>query len=169
MGAGRRLVFGLTFGTAMITGGTFHDMEGKLPTHGEYPHRDTAAIEGIIVHHTATNGQSLKTIAQFHVATRGWPGIAYHYAIGWDGQVYLLNSEDRLTYHAQGWNTRTIGIVFVGTYTDRPPTDAAWAAFMRLVSDIGERRCIRYVKGHRDTKATACPGDSLYRMVRDTF
>lgn len=160
------MAFGIVFGTAMITGGTVHDMEGKLPSHGEYPLRDTSAIEGIIVHHTATKGQSLKTIAQFHVSTRGWPGIAYHYAIGWDGQVYRLNGEDRLTYHAQGWNSRTIGVVVVGNYQTQAPTEASVEALEAVVEDIRCRRSIRYVKGHRETKSTACPGDSLYLVVK---
>lgn len=137
------------------------DLRGQLPAsiEREYAQRDEARIEGLVFHHTATKGQSLRSIAEYHQEVRKWPAIAYHYAIGWDGKVYLLNDPDRITYHAQGNNARTISAVLVGNYQEADPTDAMMRSTVQLYDHLTEKWGFRYVALHRDLKATLCPGD----------
>jgi N-acetylmuramoyl-L-alanine amidase len=134
------------------------DLRGKLPTSGEYPTRDMAKVNTIIIHHTATKGQSLNSIAQFHVEQRKWQGIAYHLAVGYDGTKFLLNDVNRKTNHAQGWNTYSIGIVMIGNYDINEPSDPTITSVIEMVDIIQSQYGEMTVLFHSDTKSTACPG-----------
>lgn len=134
------------------------DLRGKLPTACAYPERNIGAVTGIIIHHSATRGQSISSIAQFHVQTRGWCGIAYHYGVGWDGKVYLLNDPERNTNHAFKNNTRNIGICLIGNYDEQPVPPEAVHSAARLVAMLRHKYGPLRVMFHSDTKATACPG-----------
>lgn len=135
------------------------DLRGKLPTTGEYPARDMAKVTAIVVHHSATKGQTIRSIAEFHATRKGWPAIAYHFAIGYDGKVYLLNNVDRRTNHAQGVNSRTIGVCLIGNYQEQPVPPEVVKAWVHLRAYIDATYGQKAVLWHRDTKVTLCPGD----------
>lgn len=134
------------------------DLRGKLPTNGEYPPRDMGKVTAIVVHHSATKGQTIRSIAEFHTTTKGWPAIAYHYAIGYDGKVYLLNDPERRTNHAQGVNSRTIGVCLIGNYQEQPVPPEVIRSFIHLRAFINTTYGQKAVLWHRETKATDCPG-----------
>lgn len=134
------------------------DLRGKLPTAGAYPVRDLSKVDTIIIHHTATQGQSIRSIAQMHVEQRGWQGIAYHFAVNWEGKVFYLNDIGTRTNHAQGINTRSIGVVFIGNHDRTPPTPEAVHAMYRTIAMLRAEQGITRVLFHGQTKATACPG-----------
>lgn len=146
---------------------TFHDLRGTLPerTDVRYSHRNVSSIQGLVIHHSATKGQSIRSMAQFHTQTRGWPAIAYHFAIGWDGKVYQLNDVDRLTYHAQGHNARTIGVVIIGNYEDQQLSLPAEAALMNLAYYLKDEYHLRYMWLHRQVRSTACPGAHVVELI----
>lgn len=134
------------------------DLRGQLPTSGEYPMRDMERIDAVVIHHSASRGQSIRNLAEYHVAVRGWNGIGYHYAVGWDGMVYQMNDVERRTNHAQGHNSHTIGVVMVGNYDLIHPTPIMVGSASHLVRYLGEVYGARMVLFHRDLKATDCPG-----------
>ncbi|HBL43912.1 MAG TPA: N-acetylmuramoyl-L-alanine amidase, partial [Planctomycetaceae bacterium] len=53
-----------------------------------------------------------------------------------------------------------IGICLVGNFENEPPSDAQLAAVKKLVGVLKAEYNISsdHVQGHRDVKATACPG-----------
>ena len=73
--------------------------------------------------------------------------------------------------HTAGHNGRAYGLSFMGNYDRHDPTLAQLVAAARtinllrwdkaLVSDLGGVSIL----GHRDTKATACPGANLYPLL----
>lgn len=134
------------------------DLRDKLPTTCAYPERDMTKVDGVIIHHSATRGQSINSIAQFHVQTRGWCGIAYHYGIGWDGKVYLLNDPERKTNHALNNNTRNIGVCLIGNYDQQPVPQEVVNSCFKLINYLEAQYGPLRVQFHRDTKATDCPG-----------
>lgn len=143
------------------------DLRGELPVSVERHYTTSAEskVEGMVWHHTATSGQTLRSIAEYHVLVKHWPGIAYHYAIGWDGRVYLLNDPTTRSYHTQGWNSRTISVVLIGNYQDNVPS-AAMVASMHEINDyLRERYHLRYSLLHRQTKPTLCPGDNAVKAL----
>ena len=134
------------------------DLRGQLPTAGQYPTRDMAKVNTVVIHHSASRGQSIRSLAQYHVAVRGWQGIGYHYAIGWDGRVYWMNDPERRTNHAQGHNSRTIGVVLVGDYDLTHPSVEMVHAAQTLTAYLSEKYGVTRIVWHRELKATACPG-----------
>jgi N-acetyl-anhydromuramyl-L-alanine amidase AmpD len=115
-------------------------------------------VDGVVIHHSATTGQTLRSMAEFHSFVKGWQGLSYHYAVGWDGTVYLCNDVDRLTWHVENNNTRNIGIVLVGNLDRNPLPQAQRDAVRNLVYYLREIHGIHRVLPHRAFKATACPG-----------
>ena len=134
------------------------DLRGQLPAAGQYPTRDMAKVNAVVIHHSASRGQTIRNLAEYHVAVRGWNGIGYHFAVGWDGMVYQMNDVERRTNHAQGHNSRTIGVVLVGNYDLIHPSPAMVGSAAYLVRYLGRVYGARTVFFHRDLKATACPG-----------
>jgi hypothetical protein len=134
----------------------------------------------VTVHHTDTpNDDSmsmparLRQIQNFHINTRGWCDIAYHFLIGQDGRVYQGRVENILGAHAAGANTDNVGISFIGSFANRAPSDAMMSAAARILRALGRTYGISLdrdrVKGHRQvgTTETSCPGDALYSRLAD--
>ena len=101
---------------------TIKDISNFLLKHPSktYAFRDTSTIDSIIVHQTDTPDQGSFTpyhIANYHVNNNDWAGIGYHYLITDDGAIYQTNSDDLVSYHASGWNTRSIGVSITGDHT----------------------------------------------------
>lgn len=43
--------------------------------------------------------------------------LSYSFAIGGDGNIYEGRGWNRTGAHAKGWNSKSIGIVFIGDFT----------------------------------------------------
>lgn len=128
----------------------------------------------IVIHHTASSGGNVDSIHQFHLkkkdaAGNNWLGIGYHFVIGngsgmGDGEIQptFRWKEQLQGAHAGNneYNQHGIGVVLVGNFEREPPTPAQLSAVKRLIGtlkaeyDITSERIV----GHRDVKATACPG-----------
>ena len=84
--------------------------------------------------------------------------------------------------HAEGFNTGSVGIAVIGTYSGKAPTREAEAALGALlawrldvghvdpgssamVESAGRPAYLRAVSGHRDAGSTACPGNALYARL----
>ena len=137
------------------------------------------------IHHTVT-GQSdparqLRGIQRYHMDSRGWCDVGYHFLIGADGVIYEGRPLAFLGTHVGGNNTGNIGISFIGCFhtsgcsglgaTDPSPNMLDAAA--RLVGELARQHDITIsattVKGHRDHsgQSTSCPGDNLHRRIAD--
>jgi hypothetical protein len=148
------------------------DMVDQLPKHAykTYKTRELDAITATIIHHTVTPGTAdfVERIARYHVGTRNWPGIAYHYCIDSSGGIYMTNFWSTVSYHA-GWsNTYALGVALLGDFTDAPPPQIQLDAAAWLVSTI------RFLLGrhftlipHRDAQGaqTECPGDTYTEWI----
>ena len=139
----------------------------------------------VAVHHTVT-GQSdaarqLRGIQRFHMDTRGWCDVGYHFLIGADGLIYEGRPLEFLGTHVGGNNTGNIGISFIGCFhtsgcSGLGPTepsqnmiDAAARLVGELSSEYGIAITSDLVKGHRDHsgQSTSCPGDNLHQRIAD--
>ena len=156
------------------------------------------AVRLSVVHHTA--GQNVysraeapaivKAIQLYHVQGNGWNDIGYNFLVDRYGVVYegRGGGVDRnvIGAHAQGFNTGSVGVALLGTYSSAAPTAASQKAIQELLAwrldrahvdplstmtyvSNGSNRFrmgipvfMRAVSGHRDTGLTSCPGDVLY-------
>ena len=159
----------------------------------------------LIVHHTAGKNDdpnpaaTVRAIYYYHAVTRGWGDIGYNFLVDAQGRIYKgrysgpagTRNEDTLTgenanglgvtgAHTGGWNSGTMGIAILGTYTSVAIPSAArrslvnhlaWEAERHSIDPLATRTFTNpssgaqmsnpTISGHRDWKATECPGDTL--------
>jgi hypothetical protein len=159
------------------------------------------AVRYALVHHTAgTNAYSraqsaaiVRGIMIYHVKGNGWNDIGYNFLVDKYGQVFegRYGGVDKnvVGAHAQGFNTGSVGVAVIGTYTDAAPSAAAQKALASLlawrldlahvdplstltVASGGNPRFppgvpvfLHAISGHRDTGFTTCPGNALYARL----
>jgi hypothetical protein len=160
----------------------------------------------LIVHHTAGQNNdpnpaaTIRAIYYYHAVTKGYGDIGYNFLIDAQGHVYKgrysgppgTSTQDTLTgtnganngvtaAHTQGYNSGTVGIAILGTYTTVPLPAAARSSlvdFLAWESDragldpqasstfvnpvSGVTKFNPNISGHRDWGATECPGDLFY-------
>jgi hypothetical protein len=140
-------------------------------------HDPMERVTRITVHHTAevpgvgerSDAELVKGIQRFHQDTRGWADIGYHWIIGRDGRVYEGRALGVQGAHAGGGNNiENLGVSVMGDYTKALP-DTKVLRTLTLFLRTEQRRygvASDQVFGHRDFKATECPGSSLYAWLK---
>ena len=170
--------------------------------------RSFATVKKVIVHHTAVNEPDpvtqIRGIQRYHTQSNGWDDIGYNFLIDRAGTVYEgrwareyadgeahtgQDAEGRgvIGAHASGFNTGSVGIAMLGTYSSDGVTitDAAMSSLAALVAFVVGPRDIDphgrdvYVSasagattfdniaGHRDVSETGCPGNGLYARLAE--
>lgn len=109
----------------------------------------------------------LKADARFHVETRGWDGLSYHYGVGRDGQQYWCRDQLALLAHsgvAQGNNESYSVLIITGEGDNIPPIQYVSLEDIIRVQNIAPR----WVLGHQEwPRLTACPGPLLMRWLAE--
>ncbi len=85
----------------------------------KYATRDLSKVDTIIVHQTDGYDKGINSVygtANYHVETKKWPGISYHRFITDDGEIYKTNNLETKSYHAGGYNERSVGVVVTGRH-----------------------------------------------------
>ena len=155
------------------------------------------------LHHTDTpNGYApedvpaiIRSIYAFHVQSEGWCDVGYNFLVDrfgriWEGR-YGGVDKSVLGAHAGGFNTNSVGVALIGTFsTAQPPQpmiDAtaqlmAWklamaygnpvgtatltaAAFSQVRYPVGTPVTFNVIAGHRDADQTSCPGNAAYALL----
>lgn len=147
----------------------FTDLRTVLPMHPTltYKSRPLSTIRRIVVHHGGAAVTTPANIARYHVSSKDWPGIGYHFVIDPDGKTYYVGDVTTIRWHASDANTDSVGVCINGNYMEVPPTQAALDALMRLKGILEEYLGIKLgMFGHRDVSAgTVCPGNMLYKEL----
>src|ERR671936_1788015 len=165
------------------------------------PPQYAPTLQFALVHHTAgtnsyTRAQSaaiVRGIEVYHVQGNGWNDIGYNFLVDKYGQVFegRYGGIDRnvVGAHAQGFNTGSVGVALLGTYTRATASPAALRSLDALLAwrldlaHVDPRSALTYlsggnprfgagvpvflraISGHRDTGYTSCPGNALYRQL----
>ena len=135
--------------------------------------RSRRRIDEIIVHCTATPEGQPRTVEQIRAQhkAQGWSDIGYHVLVTLDGKAYLGRDMDISGAHAEGHNSHSIGVVYVGGVENKPGvpyaqlkakdtrTDAQKASLMALLMDLRKLYPKARIIGHRDvdTHGKECP------------
>jgi len=159
-------------------------------------------LVGAVVHHTAGSNdyasaaeamQQIRNDAAFHINGRGWCDIGYNFVVDKWGNIYegRANSltQPVIGVHTGGFNTGTVGVAMLGTYTAAPSAATQQAVaqiigwrlgaygvdpqgWMSYATGAGENSrfanetvVLPRVFGHRDAAYTACPGDGGYSAL----
>jgi hypothetical protein len=136
----------------------------------------------IVVHHAAalyrtpTGLQDVQAIADYHVKTRGWPGIGYHIVLAEEvngGPIarYEVSDWHLQRAHIMNRNHETLGICCATRFDGVPETK--WIhALAETMIDVHRVFPNAQVVGHRDIAlpgyGTTCPG-AAWSTWRDTL
>lgn len=152
---------------------------------GAAPYRgtvDTAnGLVRAVIHHTVNgNGYSaaqvpsmLRSIQAYHQNSRGWDDIGYNFVVDrfgtvWEGRARSLY-EPVIGAHAQDFNTRSVGVAYLGDGSSTGLTPTAVANLGRFLgwkmALHGARPTQANIVGHRDVGQTACPGNAVYNQL----
>ncbi|MFD9304762.1 peptidoglycan recognition protein [Streptomyces sp. NPDC060048] len=164
----------------------------------------TNTVKAAFVHHTASGNNYackdapavLRSLYRYHVVSSGWRDIGYNFAVDKCGRVYEGRAggvaKPVLGAHTMGFNTDSMGIAVIGTYSKTAPPKTAVDAVARLTAwklglfgaDPRAKTTLRsgggnlyakgsnvrmnVISGHRDGFATECPGRLLYGQLPPT-
>ncbi len=144
------------------------DIRGALARSTKVPQVNRRVTNFLTLHwngpgFTAADLDQIKGDARYHVNTRGWEGLAYHYAIGRDGAVYQCRDYAARLNHSgvpQG-NAESLSVlVLTGEGMQIPP--AQYLGLEQFLKAQWDRP--RYTLGHQEwPRLTACPGPLLNR------
>ncbi len=158
--------------------------EGQNSPRWSPRYRDT---DHIIIHHTVTpNNESdyarrMRSIWSYHANSLGWGDIGYNYLVDPNGNVYegRAGGDNVTGAHAGDYNTGTMGVSLIGTFTDYAPPAAmqnsleallAWKVDQRNIDPMGSSRDYRgrtyaNIAPHRAVGSTACPGQKVIEKM----
>ncbi|NUK05808.1 peptidoglycan recognition protein family protein [Streptomyces lunaelactis] len=161
----------------------------------------TKSVKAAFVHHTATGNSYtckqapavLRSIYRYHVVSSGWRDFGYNFAVDKCGNIYEGRAggvaKAVLGAHTLGFNTNSMGIAVLGTYSSSTPPAAAVTAVARLAAwklglfganprgkvtltsggsgkyKKGKKVSFNVISGHRDGFLTDCPGGRLYSKL----
>ncbi|MFE0456800.1 N-acetylmuramoyl-L-alanine amidase [Streptomyces sp. NPDC058914] len=160
--------------------------------------RYTTKVKAAFVHHTASGNNYtcsqapsvIRGIYRYHVRSMGWRDIGYNFLVDKCGNIYEGRAggvtRPVLGAHTLGFNTNSMGIAVIGTFTSTKPSGSAVTAVARLTAwklglfganprgktylksgggnlyAKGKNVRLNVISGHRDGFATECPGRHLY-------
>jgi hypothetical protein len=125
------------------------------------------------LHHSVTaaaNGTAIIRDIEAVGETRFGTGISYTWLVTPNGSIYEGHSPNRLGTHTGGRNSIARAICWVGNYDVAMPTVPQVQATAWLLQEAHRRGWIRVARlngGHRDLKATACPGKHAYALIAE--
>jgi hypothetical protein len=146
----------------------------------------TATVEDWSAETWAECAARLRAIQTYHMDTNGWNDVGYAYVICRHGHIFQAREDDDDTSDVQGahdgYNKGSTGISLFGYFhppVNHQPTEPQVRALVDLISWIVSLRGIDplgrsvyeavgapvdNVYGHREVKATDCPGDHLFAL-----
>lgn len=141
-----------------------NDATGAWTRHAtkRYGTRSLNQIQRIVVHHSASQTWTGADMAAYHVNSREWPGIGYHFVIEKDGGIFQGNKLETISYNVANGNTPTVAICLSGNFDIEQPTAQQMASLSQMVDYL--RKTIPNqlpVMAHGDLQATACCGTNL--------
>lgn len=123
------------------------------------------------LHHTAGNhagAAGMRSIQNFHMDIRGWSDIAYSFVIDRTTlDVFHARGAGVLGGHTFGRNSISHAICVMGNFDNTSVSNALVDRVAELVKHGHEQGWwpSMLTGGHRDVRATSCPGDNLYSQI----
>ncbi|MEU6812623.1 peptidoglycan recognition protein [Streptomyces sp. NPDC046831] len=161
----------------------------------------TTKVKAAFVHHTASGNNYtcaqapsvIRGIYRYHVRSMGWRDIGYNFLVDKCGRIYEGRAggvaRAVLGAHTMGFNSNSMGVAVIGTYSKSKPPAATVQAVAQLTAwklglygmnpksttylksgggnlyAKGKNVRLNVISGHRDGFATDCPGRQLYAKL----
>lgn len=112
----------------------------------------------------------VNTIQSIHVDSRKWDDIGYNFLIGNDGYVYEGRGWNLQGAHTKGFNNKSLGISFIGSFSDHLPAKAALDALDKLLEEALRLQKISEDYGvfcqRQLRKEVKSPGIALFEQIK---
>ncbi|XP_025143602.3 peptidoglycan recognition protein 3 isoform X1 [Bubalus bubalis] len=111
----------------------------------------------------------VRDIQSYHIDTKDFCDIGYHFLVGQDGGVYEGVGWHTQGSHTYGYNDIGLGIAFIGNFVEKPPNAAALEAAQSLIhcSVVKGHLVPNYLLvGHSDVTNILSPGRALYNIIK---
>ena len=160
-------------------------------------------VQVAFVHHTVTandyrpedSAGIVLGICRYHRDTNKWNDVGYNFLVDRYGQIFEGRAggidQAVIGAQAQGYNSDSTGIAYLGDFSSAAPPAAGMEALARLIAwklplhgapvsgevtvvsrggpanryPAGQAVTLQRISGHRDGDSTACPGDALYAQL----
>ncbi|GDY43236.1 hypothetical protein SANT12839_041180 [Streptomyces antimycoticus] len=167
----------------------------------ETGHVYSKTVKVAFIHHTVTGNKYscsqapsvMRSIYRYHVKSLGWRDYGYNFTIDKCGKIYEGRSGGVTKAvrgaHTLGFNTNSMGVAVLGTFSTKKPSAKAVKAIAKLTAwklglfkrnprgtthlvsgggnkyKKGANVKLHVIAGHRDGFATECPGKDLYKKL----
>ncbi|XP_052845744.1 peptidoglycan-recognition protein LF-like [Drosophila gunungcola] len=133
--------------------------------------------QNVVIHHTATEQCQSKddcihrvhTLQDFHIRIRDWHDIGLNFLVGGDGEIYEGRGWDVRGQPLRGFESVSISIAFIGTFTNVEPPEQQVEALKRLMHDGVRRKKLQpnyMIYAQRQFEPTESPGQKLYELMK---
>ena len=140
----------------------------------------------ITIHHTVSPvspqpayENNVRGIQAYHMDSRGWCDVGYHFLVTADGRAFEAREAHLLGAHVGGQNTGNVGISMIGCFhtsgcsglgATQPPAimvDRVAELVAQNASHYGISISANTVMGHRDNpgQSTSCPGNNVHSQL----
>nr|XP_060614512.1 peptidoglycan recognition protein 3-like [Anolis sagrei ordinatus] len=144
---------------------------GAKPANCSAPLHDVLP-EYVVISHTAGTtcttreecSRETRNAQDYHQRIKRWCDIAYNFLIGEDGYVYEGRGWRSEGAHTYGYNDISLGIAFIGTFTEKLPNQAAWKSLKCLLDfsvKIGYLSEEYLIMAHSDVSDIVSPGEPI--------
>ncbi|XP_022906513.2 peptidoglycan-recognition protein SC2-like [Onthophagus taurus] len=135
----------------------------------------------VVIHHAGTTNYKCSNVAEcslgvrkiqtYHMNGNGWKDIGYNFLVGQDGNVYEGRGWGKHGAHSPGFNRKSIGICFIGDYSNNIPSQQQINTAKELIKYGVDNNLIKSdykLVGHRQDVSvnTACPGQKLFDEIK---
>jgi hypothetical protein len=129
--------------------------------------RPLSQPKDLAIHHSAgPETQTPDNIAAYHVRSRGWGGVGYHFIIARNGTTYYVGDLTTARANVANKNHLVIGICLIGNFMNgRLPSHDQFLSAHELCSHLlfhtpalTNINGWEDVIGHQQLQATSCPG-----------
>ncbi|XP_041673597.1 peptidoglycan-recognition protein LF-like [Drosophila eugracilis] len=133
--------------------------------------------EYVIIHHTATEQCESKdacidlmnVIQDVHMNINDWNDIGLNFYVGADGKIYEGRGWDVRSQRLRGYESVSISIGFIGTFSNIEPQVRQVEAAKRLMENGVRRKKLRQsyrIYAQRQFQPTESPGQKLYELMK---
>ncbi|XP_055523357.1 peptidoglycan-recognition protein 2-like [Wyeomyia smithii] len=135
-------------------------------------------VPWVVIHHTVTPECNelnackarVRSIQDYHQKVNKWSDIGYNFLIGNTGDVFEGIGWHRVGAHTRRYNSKSIGVAFIGNFERVLPSPKAVHAVAKLMEcgvELGELEPDYNLYGARQLIAVSSPGDALYDLLQD--
>jgi len=111
----------------------------------------------------------MQMVQDFHMRDREWHDIGLNFLVGGDGEIYEGRGWDVRAQPLRGYESVSISIAFIGTFSNVEPRERQVKAAKRLMEEGVRRKKLRQdynIYGQRQFVPTESPGQKLYDLMK---